>query len=261
MYAHQVIEDLKLIDYKYRHELTTGIKKSVHFDAGDISAYKDLLLKICNNPDGENHASVYGDYIKAPYSTVWIYFTTLNKYKYGSLMFNEGNRFAIIPFFYDQGQWFVNPQVLMLQGGELFPSFPFVDIPPQYLQQCEDVAFLAYGVTISVLILLNCKNITSEIIKAPEALNKKRRKNGKQEIFDYHILNVTVPGKKREYREQSEPLSHVRVHLCRGHFKEYTKDHPLFGKLTGLYWWQPHVRGQNKEGIVMKDYAIKAQEA
>jgi len=43
--------------------------------------------------------------------------------------------------------------------------------------------------------------------------------------------------------------------------KEYTQEHPLFGKLTGLYWWQPHVRGQNKEGIVMKDYAIKTKEA
>jgi len=105
------------------------------------------------------------------------------------------------------------------------------------------------------------KTETKKTLPTPEALNKKRRKNGKQEIFDYHVLNVVVPSTKQGYREQSEPLSHVRVHLCRGHFKEYTQEHPLFGKLTGLYWWQPHVRGQNKEGIVMKDYAIKTKEA
>lgn len=107
-------------------------------------------------------------------------------------------------------------------------------------------------------IILSCKNITTEIIKAPESLNKKRRKNGKQEIFDYHILNVTMPGEKQGYKENGESLSHNRVHLCRGHFKEYTQEHPLFGRHTGLYWWQPHVRGQNKDGIVMKEYNIRA---
>ena len=109
--------------------------------------------------------------------------------------------------------------------------------------------------------LLNCKNIQSEIIKAPEALNKKRRKTGKQEIFNYHVLNVVVPGKKRGYSPATEPLSHNRLHLCRGHFKEYTTDHPLFGRYTGLYWWQPQVRGQNKYGMVIKDYNIQGAAA
>lgn len=107
------------------------------------------------------------------------------------------------------------------------------------------------------LLLMSCKNISTEVIKAPEALNKKRRKNGKQEIFDYHVLNVVVPSQKRGYREQSKPLSHVSVHLCRGHFKEYTEDHPLFGRYTGRWWWQSAVRGSKDEGIIMKDYKVK----
>ena len=114
----------------------------------------------------------------------------------------------------------------------------------------------------AAMVLLNCKNITTEIIPAPAALNKKRRKAGKQEIFDYHVLNVTLPSNsKREYQGASVPLSHNRVHLCRGHFKEYTAEHPLFGRHTGLYWWQPAVRGQNRDGIVMKDYKIKTEGA
>lgn len=110
------------------------------------------------------------------------------------------------------------------------------------------------------LLLLSCKNIITEKILAPEALNKKRRKAGKQELFDYHVLNVVLPSKKRGYQEATEPLSHNRVHLCRGHFKEYTAEHPLFGHYIGLYWWQPYVRGQNKKGIVMKDYSITTNE-
>jgi hypothetical protein len=108
--------------------------------------------------------------------------------------------------------------------------------------------------------LLNCKNIQTEKIQPPAKLNKKRIRSGKQSIFDYHILNLVLPSnKKRGYQEQQVPLSHNRVHLCRGHFKEYTKEHPLFGRHTGLYWWEPSVRGQNRDGVVMKDYNIKAK--
>jgi len=107
------------------------------------------------------------------------------------------------------------------------------------------------------LLILNCKNIQTEKIPAPEPLNKKRRKAGKQELFDYHVLNVVFPSKKRGYEEKGIPLSHNRVHLCRGHFKVYTEEHPLFGNLVGQYWWQPHARGQNRDGIVMKDYKLE----
>ena len=41
---------------------------------------------------------------------------------------------------------------------------------------------------------------------------------------------------------------------CRGHFKRYTEDKPLFGRYTGLYWWQPHIRGADRSGAVIKDY-------
>jgi hypothetical protein len=109
----------------------------------------------------------------------------------------------------------------------------------------------------AMLRLFSCKNITTETVQPPEKLNIKRRKNGKQELFSYHVLNVTLPSQKQGYREKTDPNYHVRVHLCRGHFKEYTNEHPLFGSLTGRYWWQPHVRGQNHNGVVMKDYEVK----
>lgn len=107
------------------------------------------------------------------------------------------------------------------------------------------------------LVMLNCKNIVTERMVAPVKLNRKRKKCGKQELFDYHVLNVVLPKKKQGYHEWAEPVGHNRVHLCRGHFKEYTAEHPLFGHYVGMYWWQPHARGRNREGVVMKDYEIK----
>jgi hypothetical protein len=108
-----------------------------------------------------------------------------------------------------------------------------------------------------VLSLLNCKNIVTEDNLPPEKLNKKRRQLGRQELFTYKTLKVILPSQSRSSSASSKTNMHQRIHLCRGHFKEYAAENPLFGKHTGLYWWQPHVRGQNKDGIVMKDYDVK----
>lgn len=106
------------------------------------------------------------------------------------------------------------------------------------------------------LLLLNCKNIVTEKHEAPERLNKKRQKAGKPPLFSYHTLAVKVPGESTASKSGAKTGITQRLHLCRGHFKHFTKDKPLFGKLEGLYWWQPHVRGEKKKGVVMKDYHL-----
>lgn len=107
-------------------------------------------------------------------------------------------------------------------------------------------------------LLLNAKNILFEPIDAPEKLNKKRSKNGKLPIYSYKILKVDLKiFQKNNNNHKGETVGSNRVHLCRGHFKFYTKDAPLFGKYTGLYWWEPHIRGQNKKGMITKDYVVE----
>ena len=106
--------------------------------------------------------------------------------------------------------------------------------------------------------ILNCKNITTEDNLPPKKLNKKRKKNGKQEIFTYKTL-IIKPTKKQKKSglNDSQDLWDNRVHMCRGHFKEFTKEKPLFGRFTGRYWWEPQVRGDKTKGVVMKDYEVK----
>jgi len=117
----------------------------------------------------------------------------------------------------------------------------------------RDKSFL--GLVNETLLLLSCKNISTEKHEPTQALNKKRIANGRQPLFSYHTLII----KPTTQREKSIPqhLWHNRIHLCRGHFKTYTIEHPLFGKFTGRYWWQAHVAGRNREGVVLKDYEIK----
>jgi len=113
----------------------------------------------------------------------------------------------------------------------------------------------------SALMMLNCKNIAVKTEKAPRKLNKKRLKSKKRPILDYHTLNVLLPKKNFLKASGSLPGQKKRVHLCRGHFKYYSEDKPLFGKVTGRHWWQPQVRGDQNQGIVLKKYSVKSQEA
>jgi hypothetical protein len=47
------------------------------------------------------------------------------------------------------------------------------------------------------------------------------------------------------------------MHICRGHFKNYTEGKGLFGKYHGMYWVDSHVKGNKDFGTVNKDYNIK----
>jgi hypothetical protein len=42
-------------------------------------------------------------------------------------------------------------------------------------------------------------------------------------------------------------------HLVMGHFKCYDEK-PLFGRITGTFFWPAHFRGDEKNGKVVKDY-------
>lgn len=106
--------------------------------------------------------------------------------------------------------------------------------------------------------ILTCKNIGTETVLAPDKLNRKRIKQGKQPLFSYHTLVIKPVGKRQESIPRH--LWENRVHLQRGHFKTYTDEKPLFGHITGRFWWQPHVRGRNKDGVVMKDYEVRHEQ-
>lgn len=106
-------------------------------------------------------------------------------------------------------------------------------------------------------LLLNAKNILFEQIDAPDKLNKKRHKNGNLPICSYKILKVDLKIFQKNKNNKHETVGSNRVHLCRGHFKLFTEEKPMFGRHVGLYWWEPHVRGRNRKGMITKDYEIK----
>ena len=109
------------------------------------------------------------------------------------------------------------------------------------------------------LSFMHCKNVA--LTKEDPCHSRKPPKPGdKCRRLHYHILNIKPMQEvlRREGQSQVTGLKQA-LSICRGHFKDY-RQKGLFGKYQGLFWWDAHVRGHSKEGVVVKDYAIHARQ-
>lgn len=109
------------------------------------------------------------------------------------------------------------------------------------------------------LSFLHCKNIKLSPNEPPAKLSKAFQRRHGRPLLRYHTLEIE-PMKK--VLETEGGIGHnglkKALHICRGHFATYTPEKPLFGRVTGTVWKPAHVRGSVAEGIVAKDYSIKA---
>lgn len=126
---------------------------------------------------------------------------------------------------------------------------------------CDDLtrakSYLIISIVSKINSLLNCVNVIKIKNFPPKKLQKSRIRKGKLLIQSYYTLELKGISKKYEsVMDKQDPQWANRIHLCRGHFKKYTEEKPLLGKYTGLWWWQPCVRGRNKKGVIFKDYEL-----
>jgi hypothetical protein len=122
------------------------------------------------------------------------------------------------------------------------------------LEPTKDLSFAA-RVTMATLCLLGCRNISATKIDTGPRVYYESRHRHKQPR--YHVLNIEPMRKVFRTESGGDSVSLAKaLHICRGHFKNFD-DKPLFGRLKGTYWWQPHVRGTAEAGVVEKDYRIK----
>ena len=81
-------------------------------------------------------------------------------------------------------------------------------------------------------------------------------KKGKNPLVSFRTVEIRPIRRIIETEKQNRNVSgSVALHMCRGHFKDY-REHGLFGKEKGIYWWDAHVRGKAENGIVDKDYRV-----
>ncbi len=104
--------------------------------------------------------------------------------------------------------------------------------------------------TITLLLLLNCKNVLIDQEVVPKSYGPPRtyRKGSPKPLFSYHYLKLPL-SRSQERSVSSGDCSRLeaRAHLVRGHFKL---------RKSGLYWWSPFVRGKSKLGLIHKEYEV-----
>lgn len=131
------------------------------------------------------------------------------------------------------------------------PDAPIVGSPEDPgTQRGEWIAELGYPVQ-AFLSALNCQNVDRRVSHPPSPLQAARKRRGRLPLFSTWTLVLPELGK----RDSGVPLGGVhaspRVHLRRGHPREFAPN-----KWT---WVQPHAVGNRKLGVIHKDYAAAAQ--
>jgi hypothetical protein len=143
-----------------------------------------------------------------------------------------------------------------LTGNLNFTSI-FPDLKPGRVN--DTVALLKVIIPVWVgLSFLHCKNVTIQSTEPPVKLQKARERRGKLPLFTFKTLEIKPMTKILREEGQSETLGLARaLHICRGHFKDYSKG-PGLGRnhSKGLYWWDSQVRGNRDIGAVIKDYKV-----
>ena len=100
----------------------------------------------------------------------------------------------------------------------------------------------------------HCVNVSArQVVPAPEQ-QKQRARRRKPPALTYRVLDIT-PATRHLEASGGETLAR-RLHICRGHFKTYGPEGPLFGTHTGTYWWQDSIRGSTTKGVAFKDYRV-----
>jgi len=109
------------------------------------------------------------------------------------------------------------------------------------------------------LTFMHCKGVTLIDNAPPAPLQKKHLKKHRdaQPLVTYKTILIQPATRVLKEEGQIDELGIAKaLHICRGHFKHFSEDRRLFGKLTGTFWWPSHIRGSEKAGIAIRDYQV-----
>jgi hypothetical protein len=208
----------------------------VCFDMGDIDDF----------PGG---APIY-ELVKTPFPTCWFecnFTHTDGTQIILGMVVVVRDKVQITSFRRKHNQWLIRGVLFVdtLSSWQDFKIFPPIDIVVQELKEHKLVLS-------TFLSALNCSNVKRVEHKPEPKLQKARQKRGKQPLYSYWTLQLTIPKSREETEQLGGTHASPRVHLRRGHARQYAP-----GKFT---WVQECVVGTGK-GIVAKEYAVKFEPA
>jgi hypothetical protein len=134
--------------------------------------------------------------------------------------------------------------------------------PPKALAHHETEAMLGYVLPVLfALSLMHCRTVEIRTVEPDPEASRAHRRRHHHRLVRYQVLDIEPMRRILDQAGAADPGAgglRRALTICRGHFKTFTPDAPLFGKHTGQYWWAPHVRGNPDAGIIVNDYRVHA---
>lgn len=238
---------------------------SIYSTDGEVSLYRKTMF--C---DDKLFKYTVNQNIKPPFVNTWYEYKWRENAR-GILVYDFGNGLEINTFIYEKSKNLsqILDKIILnthdyLLGNAFADYYSFRDKEEIEKTKKENTdeelklylqAFILPALLVNAL--LHCKNIQTQHHEFPNRRPIAHYKRiGKPYFEKYYTLQVKPFYKyKNESSGEASGWSNA-FHIYRGHFKTYTKEKPLFGKYTGVYWWESSVRGSKDVGIINKDYKV-----
>lgn len=205
--------------------------QSICFDMGDIDEFPNIV-------------PVY-ELVIAPFPDCWFecnFTHTDGTQIVLGMLVTVREKVQITSFRRKHNKWLIRGVIFANKlSSKEFQVFPAIDIVAQELKEHKIVLS-------TFLSALNCSNVKRVEHKPDLKLQKARQKRGKHPLFSHWTLELAIPKTSLEIGKLSGTHATPRVHLRRGHPRQYAPE-----KWT---WVQPCVVGTVR-GLVTKDYAAK----
>ncbi len=172
----------------------------------------------------------------------------------GTFIFREDVSGEI--FFSGGLSWFCDASGKPIEQFDFISKFYLHDDPKMQQETITAVYMLLYVPQLAIS-FMHCKNIIIHSEEPSAKLQKARERRGKLPLFTFKTLEIKPITKllKEEGESETKGLQYA-LHICRGHFKDFSQGKGLFGKNKGLFWWDSQVRGSRQIGAVIKDYKV-----
>jgi hypothetical protein len=166
---------------------------------------------------------------------------------------------GIMHLFMDEQGKFI-PKAGKTEPIELFQA-PVDPYHPGLLEElCEPMFFGMVDMYASLLMalgLVHCKNVLVEEHSPDTKPSKNHERRHGRPLTRYSTIDIKPITRALDGAKQpGQGTLGKAFHLCRGHFKTFRPEAPLFGKLSGQYWWDAHARGNKRHGEVISEYRV-----
>lgn len=110
--------------------------------------------------------------------------------------------------------------------------------------------------------MMHCKNTKIKEVDSKKVYGRQQCRAFERQMdrppVIYKTIEIEPMGKKSNSSNSGTcEVSTMPLHICRGHFRTYTDENKLFGKLTGTFWIPQHAKGSLNNGQHVSDYKIK----